>query len=161
MGAHGIDQQALAEMSRAYAPRDIRGVGVWDDGDRLLKAYAIAAPADWPDHALLERARVLAVAQSALDAELGGTGLGAALVHRGADGDYVVVMNWTTGFMTRLTTFTGPRADPGALRQTSLGVGPCLWELAVIGHERESFHRHIVIGRDVDAWRSDLLAGSA
>lgn len=161
MTAQGIDQQVLAEMSRAYAPRDIRGVGVWEDEGRLLKAYAIAEPADWPDHALLERARVLAVAQSALDAELGGTGLGAAVVHRGADGDYVVVMNWTTGFMTRMTSFTGPRAEPGALRHTPLGVAPCLWELAVVGYERESFHRHVIVGRDIEAWRSDLLAGSA
>jgi len=75
----------------------------------------------------------------AIDRQMGGLGLGVVIVHLGDDGNYVVVQSWIEGYMSRLALFCGPAQRPDLLRPAPRGLAPCVWELAVLAHERDTF----------------------
>lgn len=157
-----FDRAGLRALASAYAPRTVRPLELWEASGLLLKAYTIHIPGADVDEALLERAHDLAVNRTRADLAVGALGLGAVVVHRGGDGDYVVVFNWTEGFMSRTAIFAGPRGDPAGLRPGPEGLSPCLWELAVLAHERSAFHR-LLQATDPEAgvlvWRDDTFQG--
>ncbi|MGW6354654.1 hypothetical protein ACWFR5_05455 [Streptomyces sp. NPDC055092] len=68
------------------------------------------------------------------------------LLHAGGDGDYVLVHTWIEGHMSDLAVFTGPAGHPELLRPGRTGLAPCVWEAAVLGHERTAFTRHVLDG---------------
>ncbi|ASU84315.1 hypothetical protein CDO52_17285 [Nocardiopsis gilva YIM 90087] len=161
--ATGIDRAGLRTLAADYAPRDVRPLGVWDLDGSLLKVYAICVPGQQVDTPLLDRGRELAALRTRADMAVGALGLGTVILHRGGDGDYVIVLNWTEGFMSRTGIFTGPLGRPEELRPGPAGLSPCLWELAVIAHERDALHRDVVMSDDLDvgiaAWRENVLSG--
>jgi len=86
------------------------------------------------------------------------------LLHAGGDGDYVLVHTWIEGYMSDLAVFTGPAGDLDGLRPGRTGLAPCLWEAAVLAHERDAFSRHVLDGDGavearLAAWRADVLEG--
>ncbi|MDS1269015.1 hypothetical protein RIF23_01760 [Lipingzhangella sp. LS1_29] len=157
-----FDRAALRDLAATYAPRTVRPLELWEASGMLLKAYALTASGDEVDEALVERAHDLTVAQTRTDVAVGALGLGTVIVHRGADGDYVVLLNWVEGFMSRTTIFVGPRGQPARLRPAPAGLSPCVWELAVLGHERAAFRR-LLQAADQEAgimvWRDDTVEG--
>jgi hypothetical protein len=94
----------------------------------------------------------------------GSLGLAVLLVHAGGDGDYVLVHTWIEGYMSDLAVFVGPAGDAARLRPGRSGLAPCVWEAAVLAHERDAVTRHVLDGRGalderLAAWRGDVLEG--
>ncbi|ARX89269.1 hypothetical protein SMD44_08756 [Streptomyces alboflavus] len=86
------------------------------------------------------------------------------IVHAGGDGDYVLVSTWIEGHMSDLAVFVGPAGQPDQLRPGRVGLAPCVWEAALLAHEREAFTRHVLDGGGrvadrVVAWSKDVLSG--
>jgi hypothetical protein len=154
-----IEGAALAALAAGYTPRPVVPLGVWDLSGQTVKAYSITAPG----RALTQRARGVAQAQVASDRQVGGLGLGVVIVHVGDDGIYVIVQSWIEGYMSRLALFCGPAQRPDLLRPAPSGLAPCVWELAVLAHERDAFQHHLLDTSDpaaaLRAWAVDTISG--
>lgn len=157
-----VDRAALAGLAAGYTRRAVRPLGVWDLGGQVVKAYTITTPGRELSEALVGRARAVAQVQVALDRQVGGLGLAVVIVHLGQDGDYVIVQSWVEGYMSRSALFCGPVERPDLLRAAPSGLAPCVWELAVLAHERDAFQHHLLSSSDPAAalagWADDTLS---
>ncbi|MCC6242412.1 MAG: hypothetical protein IT353_06200 [Gemmatimonadaceae bacterium] len=86
--------------------------------------------------------------------------VGSLVVHEGADANFVLIDMWVDENMLRHHVWSSPRGG-GALqstRDTDLAV--CVWELAVIQHERAAWLRHVLRNdapEDIDAYLRDTI----
>ncbi|MGH3323822.1 MAG: hypothetical protein ACRDOV_05260 [Streptomyces sp.] len=159
----GPDEAALLALAAGYHERAVRLLGVEELGGHLMKVYAIEAPGRSVEPEEWSHALHLATCRLLADRGMGSLGLGFVMLHAGGDGDYVLVHTWVEGFMSRLVVFNGPMGEPESLRPASSGLAPCVWEAAVIAHEREVFLRHVLAGtgqfdRRLDLWGADVLS---
>ncbi|MCX4745669.1 hypothetical protein OG455_09060 [Kitasatospora sp. NBC_01287] len=160
-----VDAPALLALAEGHHARAARTFATREAGGHLLKVYAIEAPDRTLTDGELTALVDLAGAHLAGATARGSLGLAVLIVHAGADGDYVLVHNWIEGYMSDLAIFTGPAGKPEQLRPGRAGLAPCVWEAAVLAHEREAFVRHLLDGagelaQRLDAWGSDVLAGA-
>lgn len=159
-----VDPDALLALAAGHHFRAVRPLGSRAVAGHLVKPYAIEAPGrtvteDHADTALRVAADHLASAGLR-----GSLGLCVLLVHAGGDGDYVLVHTWIEGHMSDLAVFTGPAGDPRRLRPGRTGLAPCVWEAAVLAHERDALTRHVLDGlgtvdQRLAAWSDDVLEG--
>lgn len=160
-----VDTKALLSMSQGHHGRTARAMGAQDIGGHLVKVYALEAPG----RALTEQdiASAVRIARGHLELgrNRGSLGLAVLIVHAGGDGDYVLVHTWIEGYMSDLAVFNGPAGQPDQLRPGRTGLAPCVWEAAVLAHERDAYARHVLDGSGtltdrLAAWNADTLAGS-
>lgn len=155
----------LLELADGHHARTVRPLGHSSTADHLVKSYAIEAPGRTvTDHDAQTALRIAAGHLSSAD-QRGTLGLAVLLVHAGGDGDYVLVHTWIEGYMSDLAVFTGPPGDLAGLRPGRSGLAPCVWEAAVLAHERDAFTRHVLDGDGpldarLAAWRDDVRAGA-
>lgn len=158
--------EALLELAEGYHARAVRPLGSREVSGHLVKPYAIEAPRRRATGADLQTALRVAAGHMASASLRGSLGLGLAvlLVHAGGDGDYVLVHTWIEGYMSDLAVFAGPAGEAARLRPGRSGLAPCVWEAAVLAHERDAVIRHVWDGRGpldarLVAWRGDVLEG--
>jgi hypothetical protein len=90
-------------------------------------------------------------------------GVGFVGAHDGRSGNFVFVDWWAAEDELHHHTWFSSNEEPDKLRAT----GPddftaCAWDLAVIGHERAAWVRHVLAraeGPDLDAYLGDQLDG--
>ncbi|MFD3515754.1 hypothetical protein [Streptomyces sp. NPDC058657] len=160
-----VDTAALLALARGHHERIVEPLGTREAGGHLVKAYFLLAPG----RSLAERDLTAALRIAAAHLELGRTrgslGLAVLIFHAGGDGDYVLVHTWIEGHMSDLAVFTGPAGQPEQIRPGRTGLAPCVWEAAVLAHEREAFSRHVLDGDGaipgrLKAWSDDTLQGA-
>ncbi|MGW0769312.1 hypothetical protein [Streptomyces sp. NPDC002676] len=169
MDLHGelppaVDAAGLLELAGEHHARTARALGVREAAGHLVKVYALAAPGRSVDSDAMKAALELAKGHLALGRLRGSLGLAVLLVHAGGDGDYVLVHTWIEGHMSDLAVFTGPAGRPAELRPGRTGLAPCVWEAALLAHEREAFSRHVLDGTGplaerLAAWGADTVEG--
>jgi hypothetical protein len=157
-----VDSDALRALADAYHARAVDPLGGRTVAGHLVKPYAIAAPGRRVTDGDVQTALRVAAAHLQSARLRGSLGLAVLLVHAGGDGDYVLVHTWIEGYMSDLAVFTGPVGDAARLRPGRAGLAPCVWEAAVLGHERDAFTRHVLDGRGalegrLAAWSADVL----
>lgn len=133
----------------AYQPRPRRCLGLRDLGGWMLKHYEISVDGLWPDEAGFGTA--LALAEAALPQPplaAGRLGVGFLILHRGRDCDYLVLAWWDRENELPLRVFVRPHGGGGDWRAARDNESVCVWDLEVIGHER-------------DAWVAAALSGGA
>jgi uncharacterized protein (DUF952 family) len=160
-----VDVAALTALADGHHARAVRALGVRESAGHLLKVYAVEAPGRVVGDDEETAALRIAADQLALGATRGSLGLAVLLVHAGGDGDYVLVHTWVEGYMSDLAVFAGPAGEPALLRPGRQGLAPCVWEAAVLAHERGAFARHVLDGegplaRRLTAWGADVLTGA-
>jgi RimJ/RimL family protein N-acetyltransferase len=149
----------LRKLADGYHERPTRSLGTRHQDGHVVKLYAVEAPGRHVD-AAHEQAALRLLDGS--DGDGDATGLAVVIVHAGADGDYVVIQSWLADYLTRLAVFAGPAGEPLRLRPAPPGLGPCVWEAAVLAHERAAFVDHVLTGSGpvedrVRAWADDVL----
>jgi hypothetical protein len=159
-----VDEAALTALAEGHHARTARAWGTREAGGQLVKVYVIEAPGRTVDEAGLAAALRIAGDQLALGRHAGALGLAVLIVHAGGDGDYVLVHSWIEGHMSELAIWTGPAGRPEELRPGRQGLAPCVWEAAVLAHEREAFVRRVLDGAGtaaerVGAWAEDVIEG--
>ncbi|WP_225834276.1 hypothetical protein [Streptomyces sp. NK08204] len=159
-----VDTTALLDMAGGHHTRTARALGVREAAGHLVKVYALTAPGRSVGEAAAKTALELAGGHLALGRLRGSLGLAVLLVHAGGDGDYVLVHTWIEGHMSDLAVFTGPAGRPGELRPGRAGLAPCVWEAALLAHERDAFSRHVLDGTGpladrLTAWAADTVEG--
>ncbi len=146
-------------MGGRFRPRPTRHTGVEVHGDRRIKWYEITLDGHPVDRAVVTAARTLAdeVCGGASDT---GPAVGFAILHHGAESVWLLLDLWD-GDIIRQHTWTAALDTPTDFDVVPVG-GPtaCVWELAVHGHERDAFIRHVLDppgGPDVDRYLADAL----
>lgn len=157
--------EALLALARGHHARATRPLGAREAAGHLVKVYAIEAPGRTVGDEEARAALGIAEAHLASARHRGSLGLAVVLVHAGGDGDYVLVHTWIEGHMADLAVFTGPAGKPELLRPGRAGLAPCVWEAAVLAHERAAFSRHVLDGTGpladrLAAWRADTVEGA-
>jgi hypothetical protein len=159
-----VDVDALLALAGGHHARTARPEGTREAAGHLVKTYALEAPGRTVAASGAAAALDLAAGHLALGRARGSLGLAVLIVHAGGDGDYVLVSTWIEGHMSDLAVFSGPADRPDLLRPGRAGLAPCVWEAAVLAHERDAFSRHVLsgsgpIGPRLAAWSGDTLAG--
>ncbi|WP_328868964.1 hypothetical protein OHT76_02075 [Streptomyces sp. NBC_00287] len=154
----------LLALSDGHHARAVRSLGGHEIAGHSVKVYAIEAPGRSVSERDARDALRIAADHLASAHLRGSLGLSVLLVHAGGDGDYVLVHTWIEGYMSDLAVFTGPVGNIDALRPGRTGLAPCVWEAAVLAHERDAFSRHVLDGAGavearLAAWRADVLEG--
>ncbi|WP_367325478.1 hypothetical protein [Streptomyces sp. HUAS ZL42] len=160
-----IQAEALLTLAEEHHRRDVRPLSAREAAGHLVKPYALQAPGRTVTDQDAEAALRIAEAHLGLGRHRGSLGLAVLIVHAGGDGDYVLVQTWIEGLMADLAVFAGPAGKPGLLRPGRAGLAPCVWEAAVLSHERDAYSRHVLDGtgplRDrLTAWTADTIDGT-
>lgn len=139
-----------------YRPRRIRFERLAHSPHGTLKVYTISA-----DGSPVEPEAITAAVRTATDLlsapvaplhtasiawhELPAQGAGSLIVHRALDATFVL-LDWWVGFnMLRHRVWVAPTTAPLALQSIDeTGIAMCVWELAVIQHERAAWLRHVL-----------------
>ena len=85
------------------------------------------------------------------------------IVHFGTEGIFTLVNWWVDKYMLNTHIFFSEHDDRGTFRLISGdGLAPCIWEMEVIIHERESWTKQVLKSKQPDfrAYLRDKIEGS-
>jgi hypothetical protein len=158
------NRDELLALADGHHARTVRSLAGQEIAGHLLKPYVIEAPGRNATDELVEAALQVATDHLSTARLRGSLGLAVLLIHAGGDGDYILVHTWIEGYMSDLAVFTGPAEEPAMLRPGRSGLAPCVWEAAVLAHERDAFSEHVLQGigtldQRLAAWRGDVIEG--
>ena len=139
---------------RPYAPRPIQSHDVRTHGEWRLKPYSIVhgePPLDWDAYWREFEpgfARVLADLPSpARTADR--LGVGFLIAHRGRGSSYVVLGWWDRENELPLRIAVRDHADGAVWRAAAASESVCVWDLQVIGHERDAYVASVLSGAEM------------
>ncbi|WP_406010772.1 hypothetical protein OG440_35105 [Streptomyces sp. NBC_00637] len=159
-----VPAKELLALADSHHARVARPLGTQRIAGHLVKAYALEAPGRTVTEPAAREALRVAAGHLELGPSRGSLGLAVVLAHAGGDGDYLLVHTWIEGHMADLAVFTGPADRPKDLRPGRSGLAPCVWEAAVLAHERDAFARHVLDGTGplverLAGWGADTIEG--
>ena len=145
-----------------YQTRSIRFYKLMEIGDWRAKVYHITYKDQFEALTTLNNAiEALPDWLAKADTKTETTGKMASLiVHEGKDGIWSVLSWWVGGNMLQTQTYHTPLAQPQLLNlYTPDGSIACVWELAVINHERIAWTNHVLKKHqpDYDGLLADVL----
>jgi hypothetical protein len=154
----------MVELAEPYARRPVSSLGLWRPGEWRIKRYGISYGRP------TVRAELAAAAEAAAERVLPSPavtptryGVGFLGVHDGRGGNFVYVDWWERENELHHHLFFSNADDPGELRAaTPDDAVACVWDLAVIGHERDAWVRHVLVPAvpDLDGYLADTLDGT-
>lgn len=126
---------------RAYEPRPIRFLELWEESGWRLKVYGIAFGRPLPRPELVAASKRVArrrLSESAGDQK--NYGVGFLGVHDGRTANFVFVDWWAEENELHHHVYVSPVDRPEALEYvTPTGLVACVWDLRVLGFEREAW----------------------
>jgi hypothetical protein len=152
----------MLRLLEPYTPRPIRFLELWEDAGWRIKVYGIVYGGGRPDPLLLEAARATARARLPEPAVAPGRyGVGFLGVHQGRGVNFVFVDWWTAENELRHHVHLSEAEAPAALTDaTHTGQAACVWDLRVIGFERDAWVETVLTnpaGPDLDAYLARRL----
>lgn len=131
-----------------HVPRRIRFLHWHGTPARWLKVYGITRPGGVLASGTVMQALQVATAWhaahwgtgNAADSSLSDHGLGFVIVHEGTDGVYLLLDAWADDNLLRHHVWRAPHHAPTAFASLAgSDIMACVWELAVIEHERQAW----------------------
>lgn len=147
----------MIELGGPYQPRPIRFLELWEAPPWRLKLYGIAYGRAAPRPELIAAAKKVAE-KKLYDQEMtrGSHGVGFLGVHEGKTANIVFLDWWTDENELRHHIYYSPSESPAELEDvTARGWGYCVWDLRVIGFERDAWMETVLdnpSGPDVEAY---------
>jgi hypothetical protein len=128
-----------------FEPRYVTPLGLWEVDDWRMKAYGLTLTDAAPRGSLVEESQTV-VADALPDPAVTDDryGVGFVIVHEGVDGDYVLVDHWFGENMLRNQVFWRRAHEPALWPVPSDGPTVCVWELAILAHERQAWVREVL-----------------
>lgn len=147
----------MVELIEPYAPRPIRSLGRWTEAGLQLKVHGIAYRLAQPRPDVIDAARDLVRRElPQLTAGQNHYGAGFVGVHDGRGAIFVFIDFWTDENELRHHVYVAPKDQPTELEyRTPSGLIACVWDLAVIGFERQAWIDCVLAnpnGPDIDAY---------
>ena len=149
-------QVAAASLTTAgdYAPRSAWFDGIIECGPAAIKLSVISVDSMPPAARIFAAARdVIAAEGPALEATPY-VGAGFAILHRGEEANWLLLLWWTEGGTATRKLWRGDLDDGGRFMAVDPLYMACVWELGVIDFERRAWMETAMSGRPV----SDYLA---
>ena len=151
-------------MHEPYAPRAVRCLDVWATDGWRLKVYGIAYRGETPRPELIEAAKLQAASSLPRPATGGGRyGVGFLGIHDGFEANLVFVDWWADENELHHKVFLSPSSLPRRLRPTRpLELTACVWDLAVIGFERDAWVKAVLrqpSGTNLDRYLATQMCG--
>lgn len=154
----------MIELREPYGPRRVRPLGLWEPRGWKVKAYGIAYDGEEVDPDLV------AASREAVEAVLPDParsreryGVGFAGVHDGRGGNLVFVDWWERENELHHVALVSDDESPLELEATPPnGPKACVWDLAVVDHERDAWVDHVLRNHedpDVEGYLDDVLDG--
>jgi hypothetical protein len=147
----------MMNLIEPYAPRPIRTLGLWEEAGMRLKVHGIAYHLAQPRPEVIDAVRDLV--QRELPQLIAGQNhydVGFVGVHDGRGAIFVFIDFWTDENELRHHVYVAPKGHPAQFEyKTSSGLIACVWDLAVIGFERQAWIDCVLAnpnGPDVDAY---------
>jgi hypothetical protein len=143
-------------LHEPYRKRPIRFLELCAAGDWRLKVYGIIYQgAEFPRPALVEQAKTLLLPHlPPVDDRCYGVGFIGA--HQGRGADFVFLGWWADENELFLHVYAANYSAPEEwLYLNTSGPLACVWDLAVVAHERDAWVRHVLMnpgGPDLDAY---------
>lgn len=146
---------------RPYAPRPILFLGLTDAAGYTLKRYWIDLQ-EQPEPVDDDWAPAMALATACLPTPARNPrrpGVGLLIQHRGRGADYVVLGWWDRENEIPLHVFVRyPGGADARWRAARATESICVWDLEVIGFERDAYVDTVLAQPDLEAARRDYLA---
>jgi hypothetical protein len=140
-----------------YAPRRLTSLGPRTENGVRLKTYSITFDDEPFDPARFAGGWRLAAGEILpQDFTLGRPGAGFAVLHQGRTGDYFVLGWWDRENELPLKVFVRDASD---WRPARGGESVCVWDLAVVWHEREAYVNTVLAGKPVEEYIRFTLDG--
>lgn len=147
-----------------YTPRRVRPLGLLQIDDWRVKLHGLSAkPGGDLEDAAREGARK--AAEEALPRPgIGGGryGVGFVIAHRSTDAYSYVVGWWAYGCLLSTAAYSARFSDPAEIARCPARQAGCVWELAVIDHERRAWTRTMLGTKadgDVEGYLGAVLSG--
>jgi hypothetical protein len=144
-----------------YVRRPVRPLEVWEIDGWKVKAYSIAFRSERARTELVDAMRRLVsgrLPRPAVSAAHHGTAF--ACAHDGETGEFVFLCWWENENELAHVVWGGARGD-GLRERGTHQTRSCVWEAAVICHERAAWVRHVLAnpaGADLGAYLADVLS---
>lgn len=147
------------QLSVPYKTRPIRYLETWEHEGWRIKVYGIAAASERPAQELVDA--IKSVARGILPRPAAAEnryGIGFLYAHQGRDGHGFASVNWWAKenelFHFQYEAPADSVDDLRPIEETG-GSTACVWDLAVMGHEREAWVQCVLAndaGPDLDAY---------
>ena len=140
-----------------YEKRVVSFLELWEVGHWRLKVYGIAYRKAKPDQDLVDAAKRIAELD-ALPRAVDNYGVGFIGVHQGFDSNFVFVDWWANENELHHHVYVSPLDDLADLNyETPTGLSACVWDLFVMGFEREAWVSQVLQAPDADDFEAYLL----
>lgn len=131
------------QLKEPFCPRRIRPLGLWSPEGWRIKTYGIAYVGDSPRADLVDAAKHVAL--DALHHARDHYGVGFLGVHDGRGANFAFLDWWASENELHHRVWIGPTGNPHALRPaTPEDPIACIWDLAVIGFERQAWFDAVI-----------------
>lgn len=146
--------------NRYVHPLGTRSLGRWN-----IKAYALTSDNSALSSSLIEEAIEIATHELPLDQQEGLPHYftGWLIVHKGTAGEYVLLDWWCGEDIIQHRLYGRAIGDPSPFRLGwPQGACCCIWELAILWHEREAWVKHVLSrasAPDFEGYLADSLSG--
>lgn len=143
-----------------YERREIRILELWEPGGWRIKVYGIGAEGRMPPAALVDAGKE--AASTVLDRVASATdhhGVGFLAVHEGRGADVVFLDWWAAENELHHHLWIAEPGRPASLRlRAPADFVACVWDLEVIGFERDAWVRHVMEHPDDPLWEEYVAA---
>lgn len=132
----------MSYQSRQIRFREIIQVNSWQ-----IKVYTIAKTGNFTQEAAyqsaIEQLPQWLAKENSFNAQH--DHIGFLILHAGTEGVFSLVNWWVDGSMLNTHIFISPYQSPSSFTLISgNGLAPCVWELAIINHERVAWTQHFL-----------------
>lgn len=135
------------KLAEEYSKRPMRFLDLWAFDDWTLKAYGITYGNRPLSQNLVDAAYL--VTRDRLSASAHETmhyGVGFVGIHQGKTGNFVFVDWWADENELHHHVYVSTSTQPAALEyKTPFGLAACVWDLFLIGHERDAWVKHVLM----------------
>jgi len=147
-----------------YLPRQVRPLGLLHIDDWRVKLHSLSATPDThSDPAVHDGVYKAAIEALPHPGGAGGRyGVGFAIAHRSIDAYSYVVGWWSYNCLLSTAAYSARFSDPADIERCPSRQAGCVWELAVIDHERRAWTRTMLRSgaqADVEAYLAAVLSG--
>lgn len=151
------------ELVEPYGPRPIRSLGQWTVAGMRLKVHGIAYQLAQPRAEVIDAAHELVCRE--LPRLIDGQkhyGVGFVGVHDGRGAIFVFIDFWMDENELHHHVYVAPKDRPTQLEyKTPSGLIACVWDLAVIGFERQAWLDCVLAnpnGPDLESYLARMMA---
>jgi hypothetical protein len=128
-------------MKELYKTRSIHFLGLWELNQWKLKTYGISYTGDPVSQILVDAAEKIArerLSKSAVDTNH--YSIGFIGIHEGKTGNFIFIDWWADENELHHHVYVSSQEKPEAFEyMTPSGLTACVWDLFVIGHERDAW----------------------